>query len=421
MLCTTNSMDASVFDELIARGFVHSVTNADGVRTALDQPLTFYVGFDPTAPSLHTGHLIPLALVGHLGRAGHHPVLLAGGGTGMVGDPTGRVSTREMLAMESVAANTRSISRQVERMLKHLGTDAVVVDNAAWLGEIRYLDFLREIGRFFSVNELLASETYRSRMESGRGLNFVEINYRLLQAYDFLHLFREHQCVVQIGGSDQWSNILAGVDLIRRIEGAEAFGLVTPLLTTSAGTKMGKTAGGAIWLDSELTSPFDFYQYWLNIEDESIEQALALLTSTPMDEVHELVSQQGAHLRLAKDRLAYEVTMMVHGLEAADAARQASQALFGVGDGSVDAAPQTYVAQADVVAGLGIVDLLLTTGLASSRGAARRLIVQGGAYANDRRVDNPNTTLGLDDFGGGKLLLRSGKKRYHLVRINADH
>ena len=203
----------------------------------------------------------------------------------MVGDPTGRASTREMLGTENVSANTQSISRQVERMLKRLGADAVVVDNATWLGEIRYLDFLREIGRFFSVNELLASETYRARLESGQGLNFVEINYRLLQAYDFLHLFRKYQCVVQIGGSDQWSNILAGVDLIRRIEGVEAFGLVTPLLTTSAGTKMGKTADGTIWLDPELTSPFDFYQYWLNVEDGSIEQVLALLTSISMDEV----------------------------------------------------------------------------------------------------------------------------------------
>jgi tyrosyl-tRNA synthetase len=306
-------------------------------------------------------------------------------------------------------------------MLKHLGADAVVVDNATWLGEIRYLDFLREVGRFFSVNELLASETYRARLESGRGLNFVEINYRLLQAYDFLHLFREYQCEVQIGGSDQWSNILAGVDLIRRIEGVEAFGLVTPLLTTSAGTKMGKTADGTIWLDPELTSPFDFYQYWLNVEDESIEQVLALLTSIPMDEVRELASQQGSHLRSVKDRLAHEVTMMVHGREAADAARQSSHTLFGDGDGSVDAAPQTYVAEAEVAAGLSIVDLLITTGLASSRGSARRLIIQGGAYVNDRRVDNANTILGLDDFGDGKLLLRSGKKRYHLVQISTDN
>ena len=414
-------MGASVFDQLIGRGFVHSVTNADGVRTALEHPLTFYVGFDPTAPSLHTGHLIPVALVGYLGRAGHHPVLLAGGGTGMVGDPTGRAFTREMLGTENVSANTRSISRQVERMLKHLGADAVVVDNATWLGEIRYLDFLREVGRFFSVNELLASETYRARLESGRGLNFVEINYRLLQAYDFLHLFREYQCVVQIGGSDQWSNILAGVDLIRRIEGVEAFGLVTPLLTTSAGTKMGKTADGTIWLDPELTSPFDFYQYWLNVEDESIEQVLALLTSISMDEVRELASQQGPHLRSVKDRLAYEVTMMVHGREAADAARQSSHTLFGDGDGSVDAAPQTYVAEAEVADGLSIVDLLITTGLASSRGSARRLIIQGGAYVNDRRVDNANAILGLDDFGDGKLFLRSGKKRYHLVQIRMDN
>ena len=396
------------------------MSNADGLRAALDRPCTFYVGFDPTAPSLHTGHLIPLALAAHLAKAGHHPVLLAGGGTGLIGDPTDRAETRALLSAERVAANTRAVRRQVDRLFANEDADVAIVDNADWLTELRYLEFLRDIGRYFSVNEILATETYRARLESGQGLNFVEINYRLLQAYDFLHLFREHDCILQIGGSDQWANILAGVDLIRRIEGAEAFGLVTPLLTTSTGQKMGKTAGGALWLDPELTSPYDFYQYWINIEDASIERTLALLTPLPMDEVRALASLRGAEIRTAKERLAYEITARVHGAEAAGAARAGARALFRRDGGSANAAPQTQVTKDQVASGLGIVDLLLTTGLAGSRSAARRLITQGGAYANDRRVDSPDTVFHADAFQDGELLLRSGKKRYHRILVSND-
>ena len=396
------------------------MSNADGLRTALDRPCTFYVGFDPTAPSLHTGHLIPLALAAHLAKAGHHPVLLAGGGTGLIGDPTDRAETRALLSAERVAANTRAVRRQVDRLFANEDADVAIVDNADWLTELRYLEFLRDIGRYFSVNEILATETYRARLESGQGLNFVEINYRLLQAYDFLHLFREHGCILQIGGSDQWANILAGVDLIRRIEGAEAFGLVTPLLTTSTGQKMGKTAGGALWLDSELTSPYDFYQYWINIEDASIERTLALLTPLPMDEVRALASLRGAEIRTAKERLAYEITARVHGTEAAGAARAGARALFRRDGGSANAAPQTQVTKDQVASGLGIIDLLLTTGLAASRSAARRLITQGGAYANDQRVDSPDTVFHADAFQDGELLLRSGKKRYHRILVSND-
>ena len=299
-------METSLYQTLATRGFIHSVSSADGLRAALERPCTFYVGFDPTAPSLHTGHLIPLALAAHLARDGHHPVLLAGGGTGLIGDPTDRAETRALLSAERVAENTRAVRRQVERLFEN--QDVAVVDNAEWLTELRYLEFLRDIGRYFSVNEILATETYRARLESGQGLNFVEINYRLLQAYDFLHLFREHGCTLQIGGSDQWANILAGVDLIRRIEGEEAFGLVTPLLTTSTGQKMGKTASGALWLDPGLTSPFDFFQYWVNLEDASVERTLALLTPLPMDEVRALAALPGAKIRTAKERLAFEIT-----------------------------------------------------------------------------------------------------------------
>ena len=413
-------MQTSLYQTLATRGFIHSVSNADGLRAALERPCTFYVGFDPTAPSLHTGHLIPLALAAHLAEAGHHPVLLAGGGTGLIGDPTDRAETRDLLSAERVAANTQAVRQQVDRLFENEQADVAIVDNATWLTQLRYLEFLRDIGRHFSVNEILATETYRARLASGQGLNFVEINYRLLQAYDFLHLFREHGCILQIGGSDQWANILAGVDLIRRIEGEEAFGLVTPLLTTSTGQKMGKTASGALWLDPELTSPFDFYQYWINIEDASVERTLALLTPLPMDEVRALASLSGARIRTAKERLAYEITARVHGAGAADAARDGARALFGRDGGSTEAAPQTLVTEEQLAQGLGILDLLLTTGLAGSRSAARRLVAQGGAYANDQRVDSPDTVFRADAFHDGELLLRSGKKRYHRVLVDDD-
>ena len=414
------AVDTSLFQTLADRGFIHSVSNADGLRAALDQPSTFYVGFDPTAPSLHTGHLIPLALSAHLAQAGHHPVLLAGGGTGLIGDPTDRAETRDLLSAERVAANTRAVRRQVNRLFEDEQADVAIVDNADWLTKLRYLEFLRDIGRYFSVNEILATETYRARLESGQGLNFVEINYRLLQAYDFLHLFREHGCILQIGGSDQWANILAGVDLIRRIEGEEAFGLVTPLLTTSTGQKMGKTASGALWLDAELTSPYDFFQYWINIEDASVERTLALLTTLPMDEVRALASLRGARIRTAKERLAYEITARVHGVDAAGAARDGARVLFGRDSGSAAAAPLTRVTEDQLAAGLGIVDLLLRTGLAASRSAARRLIAQGGAYANEQRVDSHDAVFHANAFHDGELLLRSGKKRYHRVLVSND-
>lgn len=413
-------VDTSLYQTLAERGFIHSVSNANGLKKALDEPCTFYVGFDPTAPSLHTGHLIPLALAAHLAKAGHNPVLLAGGGTGLIGDPTDRAETRTLQSAEHVAANTQAVRRQVDRLFENEQADIAIVDNADWLTQLRYLEFLRDIGRFFSVNEILATETYRARLESGHGLNFVEINYRLLQAYDFLHLFRKHNCTLQIGGSDQWANILAGVDLIRRIEGAEAFGLVTPLLTTSTGQKMGKTAGGALWLDAELTSPYDFYQYWINIEDASVERTLALLTPLPMDEVRSLASLRGAEIRTAKERLAYEITARVHGAEAAAAARDGARALFGRNGGSTAAAPQTRVTHEQLAAGLGIVDLLLTTGLAESRSAARRLVAQGGAYANEQRVSSPDAVFTADAFQDGELMLRSGKKRYHRVSVGND-
>ena len=411
-------MSDLLYDVLVSRGFIHTVTNADGLRAALAQPRVFYVGFDPTARSLHTGHLIPLALAGHLARAGHHPILLAGGGTGMIGDPTDRSATRSMLEVEQVQANTKAIRVQVERMPSLADVNLDVVNNADWLGELRYLEFLREIGRHFSVNEILSTETYRARLQDGKGLNFVEINYRLLQAYDFLHLFRERGCVLQIGGSDQWSNILAGVDLIRRVEGVETFGLVTPLLTTSTGEKMGKTRGGALWLDEEMTSPFDFYQYWVNVEDVAIEPVFSLLTSLPMDEIKELASKRGPDAAVVKHRLAKEVTAVVHGVEAAEAAHEAAHALFGARKGSVDAAPETFVSEDQVGSGLQLVELLVTTGLAGSRGAARRLVLQGGAYANEQRVDQPDRVFTVSDFKQGEILLRSGKKRYHRVRLS---
>ncbi|MBM4435628.1 MAG: tyrosine--tRNA ligase [Actinobacteria bacterium] len=430
----------NAFDLLRERGFVHSVSDADGLRAALGAPVTFYCGFDPSAPSLTAGHLLPLMMAAHLQRAGHRPVLVAGGGTGLIGDPTGKHETRKLLDESEVAGNVRAIAGQLARFVE---LDDGAIDNAVWLRELRYLDFLRDIGRHFSVNEMLAAETYRARLDAGQPLNFVELNYRLLQAYDFLHLFRTKGCRLQIGGSDQWGNILAGVDLIRRVEGAPAFGLVAPLLTTSSGEKMGKTAAGALWLDPARTAPFAFYQYWINIEDAKVEQALGLLTFLPMERVRALGGLRGPAAREAKAILASELAAIVHGAEAAQAAREAARALFagaaapdetpirrlptfgeyptGVETASRDGGvPTSSLALAELRPSIPVTELFVRTGLASSRGAARRLILQGGAYVNEVRVTDVESTVSRTEVPTHGLLLRAGKKRYHRIVVVLD-
>jgi tyrosyl-tRNA synthetase len=402
----------SSFDLLVERGFVHQTSNEAALREALRRPITLYCGYDATATSLHIGNLLQIMLLAHLQRAGHRPIGVIGGGTTMVGDPSGKTEARPLLSREQIRSNQEGIRRQVGHYLDFSEGRALMVDNADWLLELGYVDFLREIGRHFSVNQLLQHETYRERLQ-GSGLSFIELNYALLQAYDFLHLYREHGCRLQIGGSDQWFNILAGTELIRRVEGGEAFALVTPLIATASGAKMGKTETGAVWLDSDRTSPYEFYQYWVNTEDPDVGRFLRLFTFLPEEEIRRLEALEGAELRAAKETLAFEVTRLRDGEAAARKAQASARALFGGAEGSLDAVPTTAIPAERLARGVEVVDLLQTCGLAPSKAAARRLIEQGGAYLGDRRVESPDQRVVREDLGADGLLLRAGKKRYH--------
>ena len=409
-------MPANAFDILDERGLISAASDAAALRRALERPLTFYVGFDPSAASLTAGHLVTLMMARHLQQAGHRPILIAGGGTGLIGDPSDRLDTRTLLTEQEVTTNVAAIRTQLERFVDLGPGGGMVLNNADWLRELGYLGFLRDIGRHFSMNEILATDTYRKRLDDGENLNFIEINYRLLQAYDFLHLQREYGCTLQIAGSDQWANILAGVDLIRRVERTQAFGLVAPLLTTADGAKMGKTAAGAVWLDAGRTPPFDFYQSWINLADALVPQALGMLTTLPTPEVAELSALRGPDIRQAKQALAHNVTATVHGREAADTTRETARALFAAAEGDSEAVPATMVAAAELEAGIPLVELLVRTGLAPSRGAARRLVAQGGAYVGDTRAADPDAVVDRSQVPDDGLLLRAGRKRYHRVR-----
>jgi tyrosyl-tRNA synthetase len=408
-----------VFETLKERGFIFLVSDEEGLRAALDRgPVTAYCGYDPTAPSLHMGHLVSIMMLAHLQRAGHRPIVVVGGGTGMIGDPTDKTETRKLLTLADIRANMGGLRPQFGRYLYFEEGDpsaAVMVNNADWLLELGYLEFLRDIGRHFTVNQLLQHSTYRERVESG-SLNFIEINYVLLQAYDFLHLYREHGCTLQVGGADQWFNILAGTELIRRVEGGEAFALVAPLIMTSAGGKMGKTAAGSVWLNPEWTSPYDYYQYWINTADADVERYLSIFTFLPMQQVHELGRLEGADLRRAKEVLAFEATRLTHGDQAAEEARAASRALFS-GAGEAAGAPTTLIEDARLVSGIELSDLLVETGLAPSKRAARDLIRQGGAYVNGERIDTVDAVIDERHLRGDAVVLRSGKKRFHRVVV----
>src|SRR3954453_2997136 len=369
----------SGFDLLVERGFVYQSSNDQALRAALTRPMTLYFGYDPPASSLTVGHLVPIMMVARLQRAWHRPIALVGGGTTMVGDPTGKAEARQMMTLEQIVSNQVAIQGQLGRYLDFSDDRAMMVNNADWLPNLRYIDFLREIGRHFSVNQMLQHETYRERLQ-GSGLSFIELNYVLCQAYDFLYLYREYGCTLQVGGSDQWFNILAGSELIRRADGGEAFALVAPLITTASGAKMGKTEGGAVWLSAERTSPYAFYQYWVNTEDPDVGRYLRWFPFLPEDEIRRLAALEGAELRTAKEVLAFEITRMVHGEEAAEQAQRAAHALFGGDGGDLDAVPTTPVPADRLRDGIEVVELLVLGELAPSRGAARRLIQQGGAY-----------------------------------------
>lgn len=407
----------NVLDILQARGFIEQVTDLDGVRDLLSRPAVCYIGFDPTARSLHVGSLLPIMSLVHMQQTGHRPIALVGGGTGMVGDPSGKTEMRPIMTRGQIDENAEGLKAQLSRFIDFSNERALLLNNADWLTELRYIDFLRDIGKHFSVNRMLAAESYRMRLETG--LSFIEFNYMLLQAYDFWHLFKYHDCRLQMGGNDQWGNILAGEDLIRRLEGETVFGLTFPLLTTSAGIKMGKTHKGAVWLDPDLTSPYDYYQYWVNQDDADIPRFLALFTLLPMDEVRRLSQLEGAEINAAKEVLAYEATRICHGKQEADRAREAAKSLFGDDETTLaESAPQFTVSIHELEQGIPAFILFEQCGLCKTRGDARRLISQGGAYLNGERLDVFDRIVDAKDLKEKRLLLRAGKKRYmHIVMV----
>ena len=404
-----------MLEELKERGFYQQSTHPEEMAERLEKDRACcYIGFDPTADSMHVGHLIPLMGLAHMQRGGHRIIALMGGGTAMIGDPSGKTEIRKMLTEEQLQSNIEGMLPQFERFLD-FSEDAVLVNNAEWLRDLNYIDFLRDIGRHFSVNRMLSFETYKVRLDSG--LSFLEFNYQLLQAYDFLELNRRYDCVLQMGGDDQWANIISGTDLIRRVERKDAFGWTYPLLTTSSGKKMGKTEKGAVWLDPKRTSPYEYYQYWINTEDDDVERFLSLFTFLPMKEIRELGKLSGANIREAKQRLAFETTAIVHGSENAHQAQQAAESLFSSSKPAVGQEnsnePSTVIDPERISVGLGIFDIFLETGLCKSKGEARRLQAQGGVYVNDQRIDDPDFCLGESDLQNREILLRAGKKRYH--------
>ena len=400
---------ANVYDVLKERGFIKQVTHEGLYELLGKESVTFYIGFDPTADSLHVGHYVQLMAMAHMQRAGHRPIALIGGGTTMVGDPSGKADLRKMLSKQDIEANANAFKKQIGNFLDFGEDKAMMINNADWLLNLNYIEFLRDVGVNFSVNRMLTAECYKSRLE--KGLTFLEFNYMLMQAYDFLVLSSDYGCTLQLGGDDQWSNILAGADLIRRKSGKEAYGMTFALLLTSDGRKMGKTEKGAVWLNPEKTPPYDFYQYWRNIADSDVEKCLSLLTFLPMDEIKQLCSYDDERINDAKVTLAYEVTRQVHGREEADNAKKAAEALFSGADqgGSI---PETIVAD---VSDLLLVDLMQTCGLTSSRGEGRRLIKQGGVSINGEKVTDEFMAVNEDCFENGEMMIKKGKKSFHKV------
>lgn len=405
----------NVFDTLKERGLIAQTTHEEEIRELLGkEKVTFYIGFDPTADSLHVGHFLQMVVMAHMQRAGHRPIALVGGGTAMIGDPTGKTDMRRMMTREEIQHNCECFKKQLGKLVDFSDGKALMVNNADWLLNLNYVDFLRDIGVHFSVNRMLTAECFKSRLE--RGLSFLEFNYMLMQGYDFLHLNQNYGCKLELGGDDQWSNILAGIDLIRRKESKEAYGMTFTLLTNSEGKKMGKTENGAVWLDPEKCSPYDFYQYWRNVPDADVLKCLRLLTFIPMEQIREMESWEGEQLNEAKVLLAYTLTEMVHGKEEAEKAKNAASALFGKGGAMADA-PSTEISASELGEGMGILDILVKTGLAPSKGEARRLVQQGGVSVDDKKVTAIDEMISPDRFNNGELLIRKGKKVYHLLKL----
>ena len=419
----------TVFDVLEERGFIEQMTDEVRLRQLLKGKVTCYIGFDPTASSFHVGNLVPIMALAQMQRHGHRPVALVGGGTGLVGDPSGKDHMRQMLTRGEINRNAGVQKKQFSHFLDFSKDQALLLNNTDWLTKLNYIDFLRDIGVHFSVNRMLATESVKVRLETG--LSFIEFNYQLLQAYDFWHLFKNYDCVIQMGGSDQWGNIVAGIDLIRRLEGKEAYGITFPLIMTADGRKMGKTEMGAVWLDGERTSPYEYYQFWINSDDRDVKRFLALFTFLPMEDVEENGKLQGANLRKAKEVLAFEATKIVHGEKEAEKARNTSKTLFvrasngeiAVESGTVaisseHSMPTTSMNSERFIEGIPIFRLFETTGLCPSSSEARRLIEQGGAYLNNERVAKFDDLVTLKDFkGGNTIFLRAGKKKFQRIKL----
>ena len=408
-------MSKNVYDILLERGFIEQATHEDEIRELLGkESVTFYIGFDPTADSLTAGHFLTVMAMSHLQKAGHRPIALVGGGTGMVGDPSHRTDMRQMMTIDTIEKNVNRFKEQLSKFIEFENDKAIMVNNADWLKNLNYIEFIRNIGIHFSVNKMLTAECFKSRME--KGLSFFEFNYMIMQSYDFLELNRRYNCKMQLGGSDQWSNIIGGVELIRRVEQKEAYGLTFKLLTTSDGVKMGKTQKGAVWLAPEKTSPYEFYQYWRNIDDKDVEKCLALLTFLPMEEVKKLGSLEGSEINKAKEILAFEVTKIVHSEKDAMEAQEAARALFAGGKNS-GSIPTTNMDKAKFETGFNILDLLVELKLAPSKSEARRLVQQGGIKVCEEKIDKIDYLIKLDNFKDNKILIQKGKKSFHQVQL----
>lgn len=402
----------NVFDTLKERGFIAQCTNEAELRELFDKErVTFYIGFDPTADSLHAGHFIALMAMAHMQRAGHRPICLVGGGTGTIGDPTGRTDMRKMLTDDDIAHNCECFKKQIARFIDFRDGKAIMVDNGEWLRKLNYIDLLRDVGACFTVNRMLAAECYKQRWE--KGLTFLEFNYMVMQAYDFLELNRRYGCRLEMGGDDQWSNIIAGVELNRRKNNTTVYGLTNQLLTKSDGKKMGKTAGGALWLDAEKTSPYEFYQYWRNVDDADVGKCLSLLTFLPMDEVRRLSAMEGAEINQAKTVLAYEVTKIVHGETAAQQAKESAETMFGGSGAAGNSIPEIRAAS-----GRKLLDVLTEGKVFASKGEGRRLIMQNGLSLNDVKVSDVDYVLSDSDFQQGTAIVRKGKKKYFRLVTN---
>ena len=404
-----------IYEELVERGLIAQVTDEKEIRELVNAgKATFYIGFDPTADSLHVGHFMALCLMKRLQMAGNKPVVLIGGGTGHIGDPSGRTDMRSMMTAETIQHNCDCFKKQMERFIEFGEDKAIMVNNADWLLKLNYIDMLREVGAHFSVNNMLRAECYKQRME--KGLSFLEFNYMIMQSYDFYYLFQKYGCNMQFGGDDQWSNMLGGTELIRRKLGEDAYAMTITLLLNSEGKKMGKTASGAVWLDPEKTSPYEFYQYWRNVGDNDVLKCIRMLTFLPLEQINEMDKWEGAELNKAKEILAFELTQLVHGTEEAEKAQAAAKALFG-GGAQMGSIPTTELGADYFAEGKDAISLLVDTKLVPSRGEGRRLIQQGGLKLNGNKVDDVNYNVTTADFDGDELMIQKGKKTFHKVKL----